>query len=123
VHRRRLLGAVGHGVLLLLVGHEHHNAPRALAARPPEALHHAHRRRERVKAHHEVHRANVQALLANARGHEHVNLVAAELLHDELLLALRLPAHRHRFWGGRRQPVRLDLGFRALLLVLFLRIA
>lgn len=69
--------------LLFLAFSDEYNYPAiSLAACPPHSLHQADGWRMRIKANNQVYLANVQALLANTRGHQCVVAALTKPLHN-----------------------------------------
>ena len=92
------LQQLAHGVVLLdaplvllvlaaLRQHNHH-APRALSPRASLPLQQARGRGDALVADQQVHLADVETLLGDARRHQHVVLPRLEVLEDLLLLLL-----------------------------------
>ena len=96
-------------LLLVLLPGEHDHAAGALAAGAACALREPRGGADAVVHDNQVHLADVEALLRDARGDEHVHLAAPELGHDAPLLLLRLAQQgvlRVEGPGGRGGVVR-----------------
>ena len=79
-------------VLLAALGHQHDDPAVAFATGPADPLQGAHGIAHRFVAHNEVHLANVEALLADGRGDQHLVLAALKVLDHLVLHLLRIPA-------------------------------